>query len=99
MSAVNVQEANQTFPDPDSEAVKTKEEAGGLFAVSIFNGVADEGTSNARRHDLQQALQTDNIAYDSSKWILARYNDPSTKPAKRRNEVLIPLKDFDIWAS
>ncbi len=31
-------------------------------------------------------------------WSLARYNDPSTPPPFRRNEVLMQLDDnFDIW--
>ena len=46
---------------------------------------------------LQASLEADGIDFDSDKWILARYNDPSTKPAARKNEVLIPLKSFDIW--
>lgn len=102
MSCISIllllQDPAQSFPDPDSETVTTRDEAGGLFAVNLFNGVADEQTSQAKRHELLQALQSDGVAYDASKWILARYNDPSTKPAKRKNEVLIPLKDFDIWA-
>ena len=46
---------------------------------------------------LQAALEKDKLDFDSEKWILARYNDPSTKPAARKNEVLIPLRSFDIW--
>ncbi len=94
-----LQDSRQQFPDPDSEAVTTRDEAGGLFAVTVFNGVADEQASQTKRHELLQALQSDGVSYDASKWILARYNDPSTKPEKRKNEVLLPLKDFDIWAT
>lgn len=94
-----LQDIGQSFPDPESDAVTTRDEAGGLFATVIFNGIANEQTSQAKRNELQQALHADGISYDTSKWILARYNDPSTKAAKRRNEVLIPVKDFDIWTS
>ena len=81
-----------------SDSVETRDEAGGLYAVTTFNGVADEATAAEKRNELQQSLQSDSIPYEASKWILARYNDPSTKAAKRKNEVLIPLKDFDIWS-
>jgi hypothetical protein len=30
-------------------------------------------------------------------WALARYNDPSVAPVFRRNEVLIELKEFELW--
>lgn len=93
-----MQDSSRSFPDPESDAVKTRDEPGGMYAVKVFNGVADEQASQQKRHELQGALQEDNVPYDASKWILARYNDPSTKPAKRKNEVLIPLKDFDIWS-
>ena len=34
---------------------------------------------------------------DDDAWVLARYNDPSVKPRFRRNEILMQLKDFDLW--
>jgi SOUL heme-binding protein len=32
-------------------------------------------------------------------WVLARYNDPSIQPIFRRNEVLVPVAKFDLWAN
>jgi SOUL heme-binding protein len=43
----------------------------------------------ARKHDLKLKSPSD--------YIVARYNDPSTKPIFRRNEVLVELEDFKLW--
>ena len=43
-----LQDPLQSFPDPESDAVKTRDEGGGIFATIIFNGVADEQTSQAK---------------------------------------------------
>jgi len=32
-----------------------------------------------------------------SDYIVARYNDPGTKPIFRRNDVLIELESFELW--
>lgn len=42
-----------------------------------------------RKHDLKLKSPSD--------YIVARYNDPSTKPIFRRNEVLVELDDFELW--
>jgi SOUL heme-binding protein len=43
----------------------------------------------ARKHDLKLKSPSD--------YIVARYNDPGTKPIFRRNEVLVELEDFKLW--
>lgn len=43
----------------------------------------------ARKHGLNLMSPSD--------YIVARYNDPSTKPIFRRNEVLVELDDFKLW--
>lgn len=41
--------------------------------------------------------EADLTPQDPDAWVLARYNDPSVKPRFRRNEILMQLKDFDLW--
>jgi len=91
------QEPGQQIPDPQSDNIITRDEEGGFFAAVVFNGVATGVVAEQKRDQLQKSLEADGVDFDSDKWILARYNDPSTKPAARKNEVLIPLKSFDIW--
>ena len=79
--------------------MQTREEAGGLFAAASFSGRVSEEVAEQKRDELEAALRADDIVFDSSKWVLARYNDPSTRPAFRRNEVLVPIREFDLWNS
>ena len=65
--------------------------------MSVFSGKASEEVASQKAAELRDSLQADRVDYDNSKWILARYNDPSTRPAFRRNEVLVLVKDFDLW--
>jgi hypothetical protein len=51
-----------------------------------------------KERELRAALSRDRISVASHEWVLARYNDPSTRPMFRRNEVLLPVADFDLWA-
>ena len=85
------------LPGPLSDSVRTREEAGGLFAVSVFSGKASEEVANQKVAELRDSLRADRVNFDGSKWLLARYNDPSTRPAFRRNEVLVPVNEFDLW--
>jgi hypothetical protein len=91
------QDSGQQIPDPRSDSITTRDEEGGFFAAVVFNGVATGEIAQQRRDQLRRSLEADGVDFDPDKWILARYNDPSTKPAARKNEVLIPLKSFDIW--
>ena len=47
----------------------------------------------------REAVQGDAVKIASDDWMLARYNDPSTRPVFRRNEVLVKVKDFDLWGA
>lgn len=42
-------------------------------------------------------MSRDGLEAAGPDWTLARYNDPRTLPPFRRNEVLVPLGDFDLW--
>lgn len=74
-----------------------REVPGGAFAAAVFRGEATEATSARQKEELCARLRADGAAFEDAEWSLARYNDPSTKPDKRRNEVLVRLKDFNIW--
>ena len=47
--------------------------------------------------ELRMLLSADGRTAADESYILARYNDPSTRPRFRRNEVLVPLADFSLW--
>ena len=75
------------------------ERPGGEYAAITFSGVADPQAAAQKERELRALMQGRKISAAGSEWYLARYNDPSTKPAQRKNEVLIPVKDFDLWES
>ena len=47
----------------------------------------------------RRALEQDAVSGAAEDWVLARYQDPSTRPWFRRNEVLLQLSEFDLWAA
>ena len=85
------------MPSPQTDSVRVRERSEGLYAVASFSGVADPQNAAERESALRQAMQKRGIVADGFDWLLARYNDPSTRPAFRRNEVLIPVKEFELW--
>ena len=46
---------------------------------------------------LKQLMMVDGLLPADDIIRLARYNDPSTKPRFRRNEVLVKLEKFELW--
>ncbi len=85
------------MPSPQTDSVRVRERSEGRYAVASFSGIADPQIAVERESALRQAMQERGIVADGFDWLLARYNDPSTRPAFRRNEVLIPVKEFDLW--
>ncbi|GLI62228.1 hypothetical protein VaNZ11_004825 [Volvox africanus] len=85
------------LPAPNSPAVSLGREEGGVFAARVFGGYAGEEEASRQAEVLRASLERDGLKPASSVWTLARYNDPSTPAPFRRNEVLLPLKDFDMW--
>lgn len=85
------------LPEPESDAVRTRSLPGGIFAAYKFSGVADDAAAEEKLGALRGSLSRDGADFDGTEWILARYNDPSTRPIFRRNEVLIPVRKFDVW--
>lgn len=91
-----VQEAG-SVPAPTADDVEVREQPGGHYAVASFSGIADARTSAEVEAALRTGMQSRQLEADGSGWLLARYNDPSTKPMFRRNEVLIPVRNFQLW--
>ncbi|KAG2497077.1 hypothetical protein HYH03_005072 [Edaphochlamys debaryana] len=86
------------LPAPNSPAVTLGRQEGGVFAVRLFPGVAQEEDASREAKALRDSLARDGVrAASPSGYTLARYNDPSTPGPFRRNEVLVPLEGFDIW--
>ena len=75
------------------------ERPSGDYAALSFSGVADAEAAAQKQQELRALMQRRKIIAAGDEWFLARYNDPSTKPMFRKNEVLIPVKDFDLWES
>lgn len=70
---------------------------GGIFAARSFSGRADQEASEQQLQILKQMVERDGLSVASEEWQLARYNDPSTKPMFRRNEVMLEIAEFDLW--
>ena len=62
-----------------------------------FSGRADQEAAEQQLQILKQAVVRDGLHMASEEWQLARYNDPSTKPMFRRNEVMLESAEFDLW--
>ena len=86
-----------SLPAPDDDQVAFVQMPGGIYAARSFSGMADHKQAHAQLQTLRQKMARDKIQAVSETWTLARYNDPSTKGPFRRNEVLVPVKNFDLW--
>jgi hypothetical protein len=88
-----------SLPVPNAERVLVTERPSGDYAALTFSGVADPEAAAQKQQELRALMQRRKISAAGDEWFLARYNDPSTKPMFRKNEVLIPVRDFDLWES
>lgn len=84
--------------------VQVKKQDGGLFAVASIGGVVDERKAAVKAEELKRELKRDGVGVVQGKergdwWVLARYNDPSTLPPFRKNEVMVELDGdrFKLW--
>jgi len=82
-------------PAPTDSGVEVKNIKGQVFAVSRFGGIANEDDGERQALALQRKLERDDLQFEKE-WVLARYNDPGVLPPFRRNEILVPLKDFNL---
>ena len=69
----------------------------GRMAGSVGMYAALNSLLSAQFNELRTLLLEDGRSAADGSYILARYNDPSTRPRFRRNEVLLPLADFELW--
>jgi len=84
-------------PDPLDPKVEVKTVAKEIYAVSTFGGIAGEHDAKREARKLLDQIKKDGLEpVDDSSWILARYNDPGTLPPFRKNEVLLPIKNFKL---
>lgn len=86
-----------SLPTPNNSQVQFVEMPGGLYAVRSFSGKAGEEDAQKQLQVLYQKLARDKLQATPDQWTLARYNDPSTKGPFRLNEVLVKVKNFDLW--
>lgn len=77
-------------------ASATTSACSGVYAVAAFGGDASEAASAAAAQALRRALAADGLQPPSSaSWLLVACDAGS--PLLRRNEVLVPLQDFQLW--
>mmetsp|Transcript_24759 Transcript_24759/g.29972 ORF Transcript_24759/g.29972 Transcript_24759/m.29972 type:complete len:425 (+) Transcript_24759:124-1398(+) len=83
------------LPNPNSESVTVEQLPGKVFGVLQFSGRADAELAAKMALELRAGLMADGVQCCEG-YTLGQYNDPSTKPMFRRNEVLIELVDFKL---
>eukprot|EP00741_Cyanophora_paradoxa_P017347 tig00020961_g16757.t1 len=84
------------LPRPADSSIQLVERPKERFAVLKFSGVALGPVVARKKRELEGLLERDGIAVvPGAQFRLAQYNDPSTPPFRRRNEVLIPVQLAD----
>lgn len=87
----------EQLPPASSAAVCTRMMPGGEVAALKFSGVVTPKEAATKHLQLRAAVERDGLQPAGQDWQLARYNDPSTPAPLRRNEILLPLKDYRLW--
>ena len=99
LTALAVLQDKSSLPAPNTDSVSVSERPSGEYAAISFSGVADPPAAAQKERELQALMQRRSISAAGDECYLARYNDPSTRPSWRKNEILVPVKDFDLWES
>ncbi|EFJ51522.1 hypothetical protein VOLCADRAFT_57138 [Volvox carteri f. nagariensis] len=86
-----------SLPQSSNPSVSLVRQEGGVVAARTFGGFSTEEEAARQLDELRASLERDGLKPAGQTWTLARYNDPATPGPFRRNEVLLPLRDFDIW--
>lgn len=86
-----------SLPAPEQESVQCKEQPGGIYAAVSFSGQADEAQVQQQLAHMRAGMAQDGLTAVADTYVVARYNDPSTKPIFRRNDILIPVSNFQLW--
>lgn len=88
----------ENAPNPlETSSVTVKNVPAGIYAVKTFDGYGDEISSKRVAAELRSLLKRDGLQLKNKEPILARYNDPTTPPPFRRNEILFELDHFRLW--
>jgi len=78
------------LPAPATSAVQVAEVPGQLVAAAKFSGFPSAEEVQAAERALRGQLQADGVPAEDG-YVCARYNEPTTPPFLRRNEVIIRL--------
>eukprot|EP00873_Tetraselmis_striata_P023346 jgi/Tetstr1/443610/TSEL_031609.t1 len=87
--------APEDVPAPESSGVVCRTEDPGLVAAIEFSGWPMDFEVVRAEQELRKMLLADGLAPEKG-YKLARYNDPTTLPMFRRNEVLIKVGSVDF---
>ena len=99
LTALATLQDKSSLPAPNTESVSVSERPSGEYAAISFPGVAGPQAAAQKERELRALMQKRGVSAAGDEWYLARYNDPSTRPAWRKNEILVPVKDFVLWES
>lgn len=88
-------ESVDKLPASTSAAVELKEERGGMFIAKKFSGIATDEAAKEAETQLRKYAARDGYV-TSGAAALAQYNDPFTNPLLRRNEIIIPISNFEM---
>ena len=80
------------LPAPDSDAVELREVPGFTAAVVRFSGWATKGRASKHERLLAELIDEEGLQVVSPP-VLNQYNPPWTPPWKRRNEVMVEVRD------
>ena len=80
----------ETLPVPTDPGIRIREVPPYRAAAIVFPGKADDALLGEKTAELEEALRAEGLAVEGAPEF-AFYDDPSTLPALRRNEVLIRL--------
>ncbi|GFR45973.1 hypothetical protein Agub_g7445 [Astrephomene gubernaculifera] len=86
-----------SLPAPSNPRIATRRQEGGFAAALTFPGWPLDFEVVRAERQLRDLLLRDGLLpapAPAPGYLLARYNDPGTPPALRRNEVLIQLEGF-----
>lgn len=74
--------------------------SGGVYAVADFSGAASQAAAAAVEQALRRALLADGLRPAGRCWQLVAGggDEGGPNPARWRNEVLVPLEAFQLWA-
>lgn len=83
----------ETLPTPNNPKVTLTEVPSKTVAVLRFSWYATESRVASKQALLEERIAADGLTIDGYVQV-AQYNPPFSMPLTRRNEIIIPIKDF-----